>query len=69
MHDLLVVLLQHHGVAVAEDAGFGQDVDRKVPAGRLHPLFEFARARDPFGCAVGNDIDDRYFDEFLETLI
>src|SRR6266700_3278863 len=26
MHDLLVVLLQHHRVTVAEDAGFRQDV-------------------------------------------
>src|SRR5262249_7613456 len=42
VHDLLVVLLQHHGVAVAEDARFGQHVDGHVTAERLHLLLEGA---------------------------
>src|SRR5215467_16069001 len=65
VHDLLVVLLQHHRMSVAEYPGLRQHIDRYLAADRGHVLLKFARRVDAILGVASDHDEDRNFRELL----
>src|SRR5215475_8516084 len=67
MHDLLVVLLQHHRMSVAEYPGLRQHIDRHLTADRGHFLLKLARRIDTILGVVSDHDEDRNCRELLSA--
>src|SRR5260370_34740492 len=57
-HDLFVVLLNHERMAVALNAGLGEDIDGDFAASGLEGFLECARGHHPVLCTVADHDED-----------
>src|SRR5712672_3402169 len=69
MHDLLVVLLQHHRMTVSENTGFWKDVDRELSVDGLHASLKLPGTRHPLGRVIPDDIENRDLRQDVEFIV